>query len=172
MGLFSHLFLTKEDEEIASVLGKINIFQGLTPYERAKIAKYFRKQEYKAGDKIVKEGDAGDRMFVIREGAVKITKALSPTEEKVLANLVDGDFFGEMALLDGSPRSASVYAISPVKMLELYRASLQEFIEKEPQIGVKVLYNLAKILVERIRASGDKIRDILIWQSLKQEKKD
>ncbi len=170
MGLFSNLFLTKEDEEIAKILKKINIFQDLTPYERARIAKYFRKQKYEAGDRIVKEGDAGDRMFIIKEGAVKVAKKLSNTEEEVLANLVDGDFFGEMALLDGSPRSASVYAISKVQMLELYRASLEEFIEKKPQIGVKVLYNLAKILAERIRTSGDKIRDILIWRSLKKRK--
>ena len=72
-----------------------------------------------------------------------------------------------MALLDGSPRSASVYAVSKVTMLELYRASLLELLEKEPAIGVKIMYNLAKILGERIRQSGDKIRDILVWQTIK-----
>ncbi len=169
MGLFTNLVLTKEDEEIARILKDINIFQGLTSYERAKIAKYFKKKEYMSKEVIIKEGDAGDGMFVIKRGAVKITKKLSSKNEQVLANLVDGDFFGEMALLDGSPRSATVTAISPVKMLELYRASLQEFVDKEPRIGVKVLYNLAKIMAERIRESGDKIRDILIWKDLKRK---
>jgi len=167
MKLFSSLLVTKKDEEIALLLSNVNIFKNLTPNERIKIAKYFREKHYKSGERIVKEGEAGDRMFIISQGAVKVTKFLSETEEEVLANLVDGDLFGEMALLDGSPRSASVIAISPVKMFELYRVSLEEFIEKEPRIGVKVLHNLAKIMAERIRAAGDKIRDILIWKSIK-----
>lgn len=167
MGLFSNVLLSVQDEEISNILQKINIFEGLTPFQRAKIAKYFRQQNYEPKARIIKEGEPGDGMFVIKDGAVKIVKQLTDTEEQVLANLVDGDFFGEIALLDNSPRSASVYAISKVTMLELYRASLLELLDKEPKIGVKVLYNLAKILAERIRASGDKIRDILVWQSIK-----
>lgn len=167
MGLFSNVLLSVQDEEISNILQKINIFEGLTPFQRAKIAKYFRQQNYEPKARIIKEGEPGDGMFVIKDGAVKIVKQLTDTEEQVLANLVDGDFFGEIALLDNSPRSASVYAISKVTMLELYRASLLELLDKEPKIGVKVLYNLAKILGERIRASGDKIRDILVWQSIK-----
>ncbi|MDD5066557.1 MAG: cyclic nucleotide-binding domain-containing protein [bacterium] len=167
MGIFSNVLLSKQDEETAEILKNINIFTGLTPYERTKIAKFFRQQSYDPKARIMKEGDAGDRMYVIKSGAVKISKQITDKEEQVLANLVDGDFFGEMALLDNSPRSASVYAVSKVVMLELYRASLQELLNKEPAIGVKVLYNLAKILSERIRRSGDKIRDILIWQAIK-----
>ncbi|MBU1075839.1 MAG: cyclic nucleotide-binding domain-containing protein [Spirochaetes bacterium] len=167
MGIFSNITLKKKDEEIAGVLNKIYIFSGLTPFQRAKIAKYFRQKDYEPKARIVKEGEPGDGMFVIKSGAVKIAKQLTASEEKVLANVVEGDFFGEMALLDGSPRSASVYAVSKVTMLELYRASLLELLEKEPAIGVKVMYNLAKILGDRIRQSGDKIRDILVWQSIK-----
>ena len=106
-------------------------------------------------------------MFVIKSGAVKICKKLTESESSTLANLVDGNFFGEMALLDGSPRSASVLAVSKVEMLELYRASLEELLDKEPKIGIKVMRNLSTILVERIRQSGDKIRDILVWQTIK-----
>ena len=167
MGLFSNIMLTKRDEEIAEILKNIHIFANLSPIERAKIAKFFRQQDYEPKSKIVKEGESGDRMFVIKMGAVKIAKELTDTEEKVLANLVDGDCFGEMALMDGSPRSASVYAISKVTMLELYRVSLMEMFDKEPKLSVKVLYNLAKILAERVRETGDKIRDILIFKSLK-----
>lgn len=167
MGLFSNIALTRQDEEIAEILKNINIFSGLSSYERTKIAKYFRQKEYDPKAQIVKEGEAGDRMFVIKKGAVKIAKQITDKEEQVLSNFVDGDFFGEIALLDNSPRSASVYAVSPVIMLELYRASLLELLQKESVIGVKILYNLAKILGERIRQSGDKIRDILIWQALK-----
>ena len=171
MGLFSNVTLTKQDEEIAEVLKNIDMFSELTPLERTRIAKYFRQEEYEPGAKIVKEGDPGDGMFVIKKGAVKITKQLTKKEEKTLTNFVDGSCFGEMSLLDGSPRSASVYAISKVVMYELYRVSLMEMLDKESRIGVKILYNLAKILAERIRESGDKIKDILVWQSLQKGKK-
>ena len=143
MSIFSNLTLSKQDEEIAEVLKNINIFSGLTPLERVKIAKYFLKKEYEPKARIVKEGEPGDGMFVIQSGAVKVVKQLTKDKINVLANLVDGDFFGEIALLDRSPRSASVDAISPIVMLELYRASLLEFIEKQPRIGVKVLMNLS-----------------------------
>ncbi len=166
MKLFSNLLLTAEDEEVSNVLKDINLFKELTPFERAKIAKYFRKKIYEAGDQIIKEGTPGDGMFVIQQGAVKVAKKLKKGKEQVLENMVDGDFFGELALLDGAPRSASVYAISRVTMYELYRASLQELVRKEPEIGVKILYKLARILGDRIRASGNKIRDILVWKSL------
>ncbi len=166
MGLFSNIKLTKHDEEVSLVLKNITIFSKLTPYERTKIAKYFRRMEYLPGEKIVNEGDPGDGMFVIKSGAVKIAKRLTKKEEKTLTNLVDGDCFGEMALLDRARRSASVYAISKVVMFELYRASLLEMLDKESKIGVKVLYDLARILVERIRESGDKIKDILVLQSI------
>ncbi len=167
MRFFSNLLLTKQDEEVAEVLKDINLFEDLTAYERAKIAKYFRKKIYEAGEQIIKEGTPGDRMFVIHKGAVKIAKKLNKNKEQVLENMVDGDFFGEMALLDGSKRSASVYAVSKVVMFELYRVSLQELISKEPAIGVKILYKLARILGERIRTAGNKIKDIVMWRSVK-----
>ncbi len=162
-------FITKQDEEIAQILAGINIFEGLSTLERSRIAKFFLRKSYKPNDSIIKESEPGDGMFVIREGAVKVTKSLGDGGEKVLANLVDGNFFGELALLDGYPRSASVIAMNNTDMLELYRASLMELINKWPRIGVKVMFNLAKILGERIRESGDKIKDILIWETLKKQ---
>ena len=169
MKIFKGIIVSKEEEEIAKILENINIFRTLTPNERVKIVRYFEQKTYKPGELIVKEGEEGDRMFIIKEGAVKVTKKLADGGEEVLANLVDGDFFGEMALLDGSPRSASVYAVSPVQMLELYRSSLEEFIQKNPGAGVKILYNIAVILAKRIRSTGDRIRDLIVWQSLLQK---
>lgn len=159
--------IPKTDMEIAKILGDINIFDELTLNERTKISQYFKKETYKPGDIIIKEGDPGDGMFVIKEGAVKVSKEIPGEGEKILANMVDGNFFGEMALFDGAPRSASVIAVSKVEMYEMYRAGLMEFTKKDPKLAVKVLFNLVKILSVRIRQSGDKIKDILIWQTLK-----
>jgi len=172
MGFFSSIKLSKRDEEIANILKDIYIFSSLSPLERAKIAKYFQETKYEANERIVKEGESGNQMFVIEEGAVKVAKELTAKKEEILVNLVDGDCFGEMALLDGSPRSASVYAISKVTMLELGRSSLKTMVEKEPQLGVKILYNLSKILAERLRESGDRIRDIIMLRSVSKKGKN
>jgi CRP/FNR family cyclic AMP-dependent transcriptional regulator len=163
-----NMFVSREGEEIAKILSKINIFEDLTLMERIKIAGYFRKKTYPAGTCIVKEGEKADRMYVIREGACKVTKNVKG-EEQTLVNVVDGNFIGEMGLLEEAPRSASVFAISNVEMLELYRVNLMQLVKSSPHIGVKIMFNLAKILSQRIRQSGDKIKDLLTWDYLKQE---
>ena len=169
MGLFN--FATKEDEEIAQILSKINLFDEVTLIERVKAAKYFRKKTYPAGTLIFKEGDKSDRMFVIKDGAVKVTKNVQG-QEQTLVNIVDGNFIGEMGLLEEAPRSASVFAISNVEMLELYRVNLLQMIRSYPHIGVKITTNLAKILSQRLRQSGDKYKDLLVLDFLKQEKQE
>jgi CRP-like cAMP-binding protein len=167
----TNLFTTKEDEEIATLLGKVNLFEDLTLLERVKIARYFRKKTYSAGTAIFREGEAADRMFVIRDGAVKVTKNVQG-EEKVLVNIVDGNFIGEMGLLEESPRSASVIAISNVEMLELFRINLLQIVRSLPAIGVKIMYNFARILAQRIRQSGERIKDLLTWEYLREQEKD
>ena len=167
MGI-KNLFSSKEEEEIAQILGKINLFDDITLIERIKTAKYFRKKNYPAGTAIFKEGEKADRMFVIRDGAVRVTKMVKD-EDKTLVNIVDGNFIGEMGLLEEAPRSASVYAISNVEMLELYRVNLLQLLRSYPSIGVKIMHNLARILSQRIRQSGDKIKDLLTWDYLKQD---
>jgi len=169
MGLFT--LTTKEDEEIALILAKINLFDEVTLIERVRAARFFRKKTYPAGTLIFKEGDKSDRMFVIRDGAVKVTKNVQG-QEQTLVNIVDGNFIGEMGLLEEAPRSASVFAISNVEMLELYRISLHELIRSYPHIGVKIMVNFAKILSQRLRQSGDKYKDLLVLDFLKQEKQE
>lgn len=164
----NNLFTSKEDEEVAQILGKINIFEDLTLMERVRISAYFRKKTYPAGTAIFHEEDKADRMFVIRDGAVRVTKNVGG-EEKTLVNLVDGNFIGEMGLLEESPRSASVFAISNVDMLELYRVNLLQIIKRYPDVGVKIMFNLAKILSQRIRQSGDRIKDLLTWEYLRKD---
>jgi len=164
-----NIFTTKEEEEIAHYLEKIQLFTNVTLMERVKTAKYFRKKIYPAGTKIFHEGDNGESMYVIQEGAVRITKKVQDKEE-TLVNIVDGNFFGEMALLEDSPRSASVIALSNVIMLELYRINLLKLLKNHPHIGVKIMYNLSQILSKRIRQSGDKIKDLLTWDYLKKPK--
>ena len=103
-------------------------------------------QFYLAGDLIFAEGAPGDLMYVILEGEVQILKAASDGSTKILSTLGKGEFFGEMALIDDSPRSASAVAKTEAKVLGLNESVLDSYIMTNPEFAAKMIRNLAKRL--------------------------
>ncbi|OGC39152.1 hypothetical protein A2Y85_03420 [candidate division WOR-3 bacterium RBG_13_43_14] len=114
------------------------------------------EKKLNAGDMLFDEGDKGDVMYLIREGKVKITKGKGD-DEKVLAVLKEGDFFGEMAIIDGSPRSASAIATTPVTMLIIDKDTFKAKIKENPLIEY-VLETLSR----RLRNTDEQIRLLTI----------
>ncbi|HEC79311.1 MAG TPA: Crp/Fnr family transcriptional regulator [candidate division WOR-3 bacterium] len=108
------------------------------------------------GDVLFEEGDKGDVMYLIREGKIKITKGKGE-DEKVLAVLKEGDFFGEMAIIDGSPRSASAIATTPVSLLVIDKETFKSKIKENPLIEY-VLETLSR----RLRTTDEQIRLLTI----------
>ncbi len=108
------------------------------------------------GDLLFDEGDKGDVMYLIREGKIKITKGKGE-DEKVLAVLKEGDFFGEMAIIDGSPRSASAIAASSVSLLVIDKETFTSKIKENPLIEY-VLETLSR----RLRTTDEQIRLLTI----------
>ena len=114
------------------------------------------EKKLNAGDVLFNEGDKGDVMYLIRDGKVKITKGRGD-DEKVLAVLKEGDFFGEMAIIDGSPRSASATATTPVTMLVIDKETFKAKIKENPLIEY-VLETLSR----RLRNADEQIRLLTI----------
>ncbi len=114
------------------------------------------EKKLNAGDTLFNEGDKGDVMYLIRDGKVKITKGKGD-DEKVLAVLKEGDFFGEMAIIDGSPRSASAIAATPVTMLVIDKETFKAKIKENPLIEY-VLETLSR----RLRNTDEQIRLLTI----------
>ncbi len=114
------------------------------------------EKKLSAGDVLFNEGDKGDVMYLIRDGKVKITKGKGD-DEKVLAVLKEGDFFGEMAIIDGSPRSASATAATPVTMLVIDKETFRAKIKENPLIEY-VLETLSR----RLRNTDEQIRLLTI----------
>lgn len=108
------------------------------------------------GDILFKEGDKGNMMYLIREGKIKITKG-EGEEERTLAVLKDGDFFGEMAIIDGSPRSASAIAVTPTSLLIIDENTFKAKLKENPLIEY-VLSTLAK----RLRTTDEQIKMLTI----------
>jgi len=108
------------------------------------------------GEVLFHEGDRGDVMYLIREGKIKITKG-SGEDEKVLAVLKEGDFFGEMAIIDGSPRSAGAIAATPVSLLVIDKTTFQTKIKENP-----LIHYVLETLSRRLRAADEQIRLLTI----------
>ena len=135
------------------LLGSVQIFATLPADERAQLAEATSQSLYAAGEAIVREGDAGSSMFVVVRGEVAVT--LEPSAREV-ARLGPGDVFGEMSLLTGAPRSASVAAVTDAELLEITVDAFRQFVLANPaaveQIGGAVAERAAKL--EEHRAAG------------------
>jgi CRP-like cAMP-binding protein len=108
------------------------------------------------GELLFNEGDKGDAMYLIREGKIKITKGRG-SDETVLAVLKEGDFFGEMAIIDGSPRSATATAVADTSLLVIDKETFRNKIKENPLIEY-VLETLAR----RLRSTDEQIRLLTI----------
>lgn len=114
------------------------------------------EKKLQQGEVLFNEGEKGDVMYLIREGKIKITKG-KDEDEKVLAVLKEGDFFGEMAIIDGSPRSAGAIAASTVSLLVIDKETFRSKIKENPLIEY-VLETLSR----RLRTTDEQIRLLTI----------
>ena len=107
---------------------------------------------YKAGAPVIKEGEPGQEMFVVESGSVEVFRG-SGTKERRLSLLEAGDFFGEMALLDNQPRSASVRAATDCQLLVIDATTLDQMLRQHAEVAVRMLRNLAgRLRAEAARA--------------------
>ncbi|MFN8635908.1 MAG: cyclic nucleotide-binding domain-containing protein [Chloroflexota bacterium] len=118
-------------------LARLSLFAGMGTAELDRLAATMLVTRYSAGDVIVEQGTEGDRFFVIVDGRVEVVRSEPDGAETVLAELTVGDFFGEMALLNRAPRSATVRALSPVETYTLTAEELQSLLDR-PQTREQV----------------------------------
>jgi CRP-like cAMP-binding protein len=131
-------------------LAMVPLFSGLAPRYLRRLADLTEEQRYMEGARVVREGDVGDTFYVILEGQAKVVNASG----RVVNRLRPGDFFGEISLFDGGPRTASVVADTPLTMLALTRKDFLRVIEQEPAVGVKLLAYAAGLLRRMERATA------------------
>jgi len=127
------------------VLPNLPLFSTLHKTEMNKLKKDIKRRYYKKGDTIVSEGDEGNSMFIIGEGSVDVLKKLSSGDDELLAFLGPGDYFGDMALLTGEKRTASVRAKTNLLAFEVEKKSLTPILKKRPIVMEK----LSDIVAER-----------------------
>lgn len=123
-------------------LARVPLFASLSARHLRRVAELCEEQRFMAGAQIVRAGDVGDTFYVILEGEARV---VGP-KGRVLNRLYPGDFFGEISLLDGGPRTASVIAETPMVMLALPRAAFRSLLEAEPILAGRVLRHVAGLL--------------------------
>jgi hypothetical protein len=116
---------------------RIPLFSDLTAEEFVDVAIMLVRRSEKPGTVIVKEGDPGESMFIVSTGEAEATREDEGQDVK-LAFFSDGDFFGEMAVLSGEPRTATVTAVKNTELLELSRADLQQICSRHPEVEAKL----------------------------------
>lgn len=124
-GRISSNVLVKWQLEICEFLRKFPGFDKLTPAALADVAEKLTRRRYPAGAVVCRQGEEGDRLYLIRKGSVAVVRDDGTPQRRVVAAQGPGDLFGEMALLSGQPRSASVIARGPLDVLTLKRADFE-----------------------------------------------
>lgn len=128
------------------------------------ISEYLR--EYASGDVVFQEGDGGSEMFIIQEGSVELYKEYAG-EERSLAELECGDFFGEMGLLEDQRRPMSARATAECKLLRIDHSTFDRMVREVPEIPVRMLRKLARRLNERLEADARAVE--IAWEQKKPE---
>jgi uncharacterized membrane protein len=136
--------------ERSSLLAAIPLFESLSPEDLATLATKLEERRVQTDEAVFLQGDPGKAMFIIRDGAVDVCVGEGKAKV-VLASLFTGQFFGEMSLLDGAPRSATAIAIKPTTLLSLDHDDFVEFIMKNPKAALSIMAELG----ERMRHTNE-----------------
>ena len=142
--------------EKIELLQSVSIFWDLNENDLGHIADKMVAKHFENGNYIFLEDSEGEQCFFVLEGSVKVTRLSKEGREVILAMLNEGDFFGEMSLLDGESRSANVIALEKTKVLTLDRNDFIAVVNDYPQIAVQLLKELAR----RLRKSDRQIASL------------
>jgi CRP-like cAMP-binding protein len=140
--------IARTRRETAAVLGGVSLFHGFSKRHLQKLAKSTDELSYVPGQRIVEEGNLGEALFVVLEGQAKVLRG-----RRTVAAVVPGDFFGELSALDGGPRTATIVAQTPVRVLRVFRRTLVSMIEEEPSLSLKLLDGIVRRIREVERTS-------------------
>ena len=142
----------------AAVLKKVALFEGLTQGQLAKLAQIGHSRTYPAGAFLFREGETGQEMFVIAEGKVRISKSVPGIGEEALAILEPGQYFGEMAVIEDSPRSADAIAHVSCSVWVIERSRLDQLMFTDKDLAYVLLWTFVRTLSERLRETNEKIK--------------
>lgn len=130
----------KGSTKLEDVLAMVPMFRGLSAKQVKKVASLCEVADFMAGAKIVKQGDTGDAFYVVLTGQGKVTSG-----RRFVHHVLPGDHFGEIAVIDGGPRTATVASETPMTLLMLKRTDFQAAMKADSDLAYKMMIELAKM---------------------------
>lgn len=148
---------TVDLSERVEQLSKVTIFQGLTPEALEIISRVANEESHGLGTKIFEHGDPGDKLYILLEGKVRISREVPGMGEEALAVLGPGAVFGEMALLDSAPRSADARVHERCRLLTVSKDAFEDLLFLHKDLAYEVLWSVVRMLTQRLRETNDKL---------------
>jgi CRP/FNR family cyclic AMP-dependent transcriptional regulator len=130
----------------SQLLAQVSIFEQLESEDLEQLSALLRTRRYARGEVIFHQGDVGTALYIIRKGEVAIRLSSPDGKEVILALLDRGDFFGELALLDGEPRSTDAVAREETDLLSIQREDFRVFLNARPKVALGLLANLSRLV--------------------------
>lgn len=149
------LFFDSQFRDKKRFLRSLVLFQDLSDRDLGYLCHELQERTYHADEPLFVEGDIGRALFILESGKVDLLRTDKKGEKKKIFTVGPGEFFGEMALLEQLPRTASAVAAERAHVYLLYRTKLDHLLETQPRIGVAIMTQLAQLLSARLRRAFD-----------------
>jgi CRP-like cAMP-binding protein len=144
-----------------TLLKAVAIFKNLDDDEIAQVAEVCKEERFVSGEFIFREGEQGNRLYLIVEGEVRISRDVPGSGEEALAVLKPGAIFGEMAVFDRSERSTHAISNGGTTCLTITRADFEMMLDFNRDLAYKVLWACVRLLSSRLRSTNDSLRSFL-----------
>jgi CRP-like cAMP-binding protein len=145
--------MSSTSEDTIALLGRVPVFSALSPEELARVAQVAVPRRFEAGEVVFKEGDEGSTCYIVRSGRARAIREHPDGRSITLAQFAPGDIFGEMAMLDGERRSATVETTEGTEALAILGADMHRLLREHPDISVKLIAALG----QRLRDTNERL---------------
>ncbi|MCX6556482.1 MAG: cyclic nucleotide-binding domain-containing protein [Candidatus Aminicenantes bacterium] len=160
--IWGNIFKRKSDQslDVRQFLKNIPLFAQLRKRELREIEHLIHRRQYKKDEVIFWQNEPGVGMYIVQSGDVGIFGEYNTPEQRSFARLTQGDFFGEMALLEDDNRSATAVALAESQLIGIFHPDLFDLFERKPELGIKVLSKLANMLAQRLRKTNLELQQL------------
>lgn len=139
------------------------LFSQMNAVEIDTVVALFQEKKLEKGKTVFVEQMPGESLYLIKKGTVRITKLIAEGDEKTLVTLKTGDVFGEMAILDGSSRSATARVDSDTILFSVNKSDFEKLCKSHPGVALKLMRNIISVFSKRIRENNEDYREMLMW---------
>lgn len=145
-----------------SLFAQSDIFADLDDDELEGLAEICEVMEMRVNEYVFREGDEGDRLYIIESGEVRISRVVPGTGEEAITVLKRGAVFGEMAILDQSERSTDAIVNARCTLLSISRANFEMMLQSDQVLANKILWSVVRMLCARLRMTNETLRSLMV----------